>query len=80
MAQFSQVSGEDEIVFIRARAGVLKESGEGVIGCGGHGRSHVVGVRDSLVHHLSTGDVGDIGAGAAAAQDRAACGGGSPLR
>ena len=29
MAQFSQVSGEDEIVFIRARAGVLKESGEG---------------------------------------------------
>ena len=80
VSQFSQIPGEDQIIVIRACAGVAEEGGEGIVGCGSHGSAHIVGVRDPFVHHFSAGDMGDIRTGSAAAQNGAACGGGSPLR
>ena len=79
VAQLSQVTGEDQVEVRGLVPGVPEEGGKGVVGCRGHGGAHVVGVRNALVHDPAAGDVGDVGAGAVAAQDGAASRSGRPL-
>ena len=79
VAQLAQVPGDDQVEVPGAGAGVTEEGGEGVVGGGGHGGAHVVGIGDSLVHDAAAGDVGDIGSGALPVQEGAAGGGGGPL-
>ena len=68
-AQFSKIPGDDQIIEGGLPPCIPDVGGKGVIGCRGHGGSHVVGVFDTLVHHLSCGDVGHIGTGAGLCQD-----------
>ena len=78
-SQLPQVAGDDEIIEAGLPPGVLKVGADGVIGGGGHGRSHVVGVCDPLVHHPARGDMGEVGAGTLPGQEDGSGGGHSPL-
>ena len=83
-AQLSQISGDDQVIAGGLAPGFCKVSGERTVRRGGHGRPHVVGILDTLVHHLADGGVCDIGAvpitakdGGAGAGHRPLCGGGA---
>ena len=79
MPQLPQVPGEDQVEVPGTGAGVPEEGGQGIVGGGGHGGAHVVGVGDALVHDAPAGHVRHIGAGPLLRQDGAAGGGGGPL-
>ena len=78
-AQHAQVAGEDHVVAAGGAACVLKVGRDGGVSGGSHGRAHVVGVGDPLVHDLTHGDVGDIGPRALPGQDGRSGGCGRPL-
>ena len=58
---------------------VGKVGPEGVIGGGGHGSPHVVGIGDTLIHNFPAGDVSDIRPRPLGGEKGAAGGGGGPL-
>ena len=64
VTQLAQVAGDDQVIVVGLRVGVPEEGGEAIVGRRGHGRAHVVGIGNALVHDLAAGDVGDVRAGA----------------
>ena len=79
LTQQPQIAGDDEVIILRAGGGSGKVRPQGVVGGGGHGAPHVVGIGDAPVHDAAAGDVGDIGAVPLSAQNTAAGGSGRPL-
>src|SRR5699024_11955964 len=79
VTQGPQVPGDHQVVVPGPGASGGKVGGQGVVGGGGHGRPHIIGVGDPLVHDFAAGDGGDGGAGALPAQDGAARRRGGPL-
>lgn len=63
LAQAAQIAGDNQIIVRGPAACVPKMGLNGVIGGGGHGGPHIVGVLDALVHNFACGHMGDIGPG-----------------
>ncbi len=78
-AKGAQVPGEDEIIVINGSTRVLQMLHNGIAGCRGHGRPHIVGILDAFINNLARGNTGNSGPLSILAQNDGSRTGDGPL-